>query len=196
MNNKGLYFILGVVAGASGMYLYLTRKNKEEEKNEQIEEPVVEGTAEEVTEETIVVPNNDLVYHKIPVAESGNKIIPDHIINTYKEYRGEVNVEPVRKGDVEGAYYITEDEFGTEFDYDNNSFTCYADGIVTDETDEIIEPGEYLPEDFMDRFEDEDVLYLRDDEKKCDYEVVKDLRLYSEVPRPKRGVINDWSDFE
>jgi hypothetical protein len=195
--NKGLYFILGVVAGASGMYLYLTRKNKEEEKNEQIEEPVVDGTAEEVTEEPV---NNDdedtWVYHKIPVTESGNKIIPDHIIKTYKEYRGEVNMEPVRKGDVEGAYYITEDEFGTEFDYDNNSFTCYADGIVTDETDEIIEPGEYLPEDFMDRFEDEDVLYLRDDGKKCDYEVVKDLRLYSEVPRPKRGVINDWSDFE
>ena len=93
-------------------------------------------------------------------------------------YSGEVIDEPEK---VDKPYVITQNDYGEFGDYMEMSLTYYADGIVADDDDEIIEDVEaVLGTDFQNEFED-DVVLIRNDARKCDYEVVRDDRTYHEV---------------
>ena len=81
-------------------------------------------------------------------------------------------------------YVITPDEFMEYDDYDHISLTYYADGFLTDENDEIIENvAETVGEDALNHFGEyeDDSVYVRNDAKKCDYEILLDQRNYGEV---------------
>lgn len=84
----------------------------------------------------------------------------------------------------EGPVVISPDEFGENPGYDSLSMTFYADNIVADENDEIVEDvndcigfeslthiGEYEP----------DILYVRNDRLRIYYEITRDLRNYADV---------------
>lgn len=93
-------------------------------------------------------------------------------------YSGEVIDEPEK---VDKPYVITQNEYGEFGDYMEISLTMYGDGILADDDDEIIEDvAAVLGTDFEDEFED-DVVLIRNDARKCDYEVVRDPRSYREV---------------
>ena len=83
-----------------------------------------------------------------------------------------------------GPYVITPDEFGEKDNYEQISLTYYIDGILADDFDEPIDDiddvigltavnhfGEYEP----------DSVFVRNDERKCDYEVLLDQREYSKI---------------
>lgn len=92
--------------------------------------------------------------------------------------------EPILKAD---PYVISPEEFGSN-DYDEIGFTYYADHILTDDGDEILEDVEgSIGFDSLNHFGeyDDDVVYVRNDRLKVDYEIVKDLRTYSEVLNDK-----------
>lgn len=78
-------------------------------------------------------------------------------------------------------YLITENEFAEFDDYEAISLTYFADGVLTDEDYEIIHDPEYLVGSFKDWLENEDVIYIRCDERCADYEIAKDIRTYAEV---------------
>ena len=93
-------------------------------------------------------------------------------------YSGDVIDEPEQ---VDKPYVITQNDYGEFGDYMEMSLTYYADGIVADDDDEIIENVvAILGTDFINEFED-DVVLIRNDARKCDYEVVRDDRTYHEV---------------
>lgn len=93
-------------------------------------------------------------------------------------YSGEVIDEPE---EVDKPYVISQNEYGEFGDYMEISLTYYEDGIVADDDDEIIEDvAAVLGTDFIKEFED-DVVLIRNDARKCDYEVVRDYRTYHEV---------------
>ena len=93
-------------------------------------------------------------------------------------YSGDVIDEPEK---VDKPYVISQNEYGEFGDYMEISLTLYEDGILADDDDEIIEDVEaVLGTDFMNEFED-DVVLIRNDARKCDYEVVRDYRGYHEV---------------
>lgn len=93
-------------------------------------------------------------------------------------YSGDVIDEPEK---VDKPYVITQHEYGEFGDYMEISLTYYDDGILADDDDEIIEDVEaVLGTDFMNEFED-DVVLIRNDARKCDYEVARDYRDYHEV---------------
>ena len=93
-------------------------------------------------------------------------------------YSGDVIDEPEN---VEKPYVITQNEYGEFGDYMEISLNLYSDGILADDDDEIIDDiAAVLGTDFMDEFED-DIVLIRNDARKCDYEVVRDYRSYYEV---------------
>lgn len=85
---------------------------------------------------------------------------------------------------VDRPYVIPPEEFG-EFDgYEKISLTYYADGMLVDENDEIVDNvEEIVGEDALTRFGEyeDDSVFVRNDSLKSDYEILLDYRKYSEV---------------
>lgn len=88
--------------------------------------------------------------------------------------------------DMIEPYVIIPEEFD-EVGYETMTLTYYEDGVLAyGDTDEVVENvGELVCEDFADHFgeydEDPDVVYVRNDNLRIDFEILKDTRSYSEV---------------
>ena len=86
-------------------------------------------------------------------------------------------------------YVIPPEKFGEhEEKYTTASLTYYADGVLTDdEYDEPVDNIEELVGDFASHFGEyeDDSVFVRNDITKCDYEILRDLRRYSEVAKSK-----------
>ena len=81
-------------------------------------------------------------------------------------------------------YVIPPDDFGEKFGYDTVSLTYYADGVLTDIYDNIIEDADDLVgEDSLNHFGEyeDDSVFVRNDAKETDYEILRDERTYSDV---------------
>ena len=90
--------------------------------------------------------------------------------------------------DVEKPYVISPDEFDEFDDYQTVSLTYYEDGVLTDDNDDIVDNiTGTVGKDFVRHFGDyeEDAVHIRNDSRKCDYEILRDSRNYSDV-RPRR----------
>lgn len=76
---------------------------------------------------------------------------------------------------------ITPDEFG-EMDYKIVELSYWADGIVTDSKNKRIQDVESLLGNTLERFgeHEPDALHVRNDEKKIDFEILRDLKRYSD----------------
>lgn len=98
--------------------------------------------------------------------------------------------EDMSKDDSEykAPYVISPDEFGMEDEYDQIGLMYYADHILADDNDDLVEDiettvgieslshfGEY----------DDDCVYVRNERLKVDYEILRSLKTYSEVLKDK-----------
>lgn len=86
--------------------------------------------------------------------------------------------------EVERPYIITPDEFG-DCNYSTVSLTYFADDVLTYEADdEIVENrDEIVGNDATDHFGEyeDDSVFVRNDAKKCDYEILYDQRNYHDI---------------
>ena len=84
--------------------------------------------------------------------------------------------------EVEAPYVISLDEFGEMEGYTQISLTYFDDGILSDENGVIIDEPEDIVGDALDHFGEyeEDSVFVRSDPKRCDYEILRDLRSYAE----------------
>ena len=79
---------------------------------------------------------------------------------------------------------ITPEEFGDIDEYDTATYTYYSDGVLTDDMDEPVEDiDDVVGEESLTHFGEyeDDSVYVRNDDRRCDYEILRDLRPYSEV---------------
>lgn len=85
-------------------------------------------------------------------------------------------------------YVISPEEFGEFEEYEKISLSYYADQILADENDELIEDVEDVVGieslTHFGEYEDDSV-FVRNDRLKCDYEILMDQRTYSEVLKTK-----------
>lgn len=84
---------------------------------------------------------------------------------------------------VDKPRVISPDEYG-DCDYTTISLTYYSDGVLADDEDEIVDNVEdTVGADFAEHFGDYemDSVHIRNDRRKCDYEICKDNRSYSAV---------------
>ena len=182
--NKALYFLLGVGVGVAGTYFYLKDKY-EKYTQEEIDsvkeayrtkgEPVSAEPEEEKVEIKNVKPDIDTLF-------------PDKVAKKVKEYKNyatkfERPEDPVHKPFSEEPEIISEEEFGEIDEYEKLTLTYYSDGVLAEElSDEIVENAdELVGSDYIQKLEDSDAVYVRNDIEKTDYEIVKNLQTYKEV---------------
>ena len=142
-------------------YYRKANKELEEQKEEQKEEQ--ENTKkEEVVEETIEEYNN--------IIKHGNYMTTEEI-DEEDDY-----------GDDE-PYIIDPSEFGNNGNYATQTCTYFADGVLVDDVDEVIEDPEKLVGNLhIDIFRDFDAtsVYVRNDWMKMDFEILKDDWFWSD----------------
>ena len=86
--------------------------------------------------------------------------------------------------DVDKPYVITPEEFGELDEYDAISLNYYADGVLTNDWDELIENvDDVVGIDSLTHFGEyeDDSVFVRNDRLKADYEILRDSRNYSDV---------------
>ena len=144
-------------------YYRKVNKELEEQKEEQKEEQ--ENTKkEEVVEETIEEYNN--------IIKHGNYVTTEEIDDEEDDYSDD---EP---------YIIDPSEFGNNGNYATQTCTYFADGVLVDDVDEVIEDPEKLVGNLhVDIFRDFDAtsVYVRNDWMKMDFEILKDDWFWSDL---------------
>jgi hypothetical protein len=93
------------------------------------------------------------------------------------------NAKKIEKEEGPKPYVISPDEFDT-IGYVTESLTYYADGIVADDFDAVIDNvEEVIGLESLQHFGDyeDEVVHVRNDETQIDYEVVMDKRNYHDV---------------
>ena len=94
-------------------------------------------------------------------------------------------VAPKERSDTMNTpYVITPEEFGERDDYETVSLTYFADGILADDTDQMIEDVEdTVGSDSLSHFGEyeDDSVFVRNDDLKCDYEILLDVRKFADV---------------
>ena len=182
---KGLFiFAAGVVAGAvAGAYLVKDKvmadakqeieevreyykSKKESKKEETVEEQPVEEVKEEKEYKTIVENSGYVNYNK-----------PEQIAQ-----HSALEDEP---------YSIDPEEFGDkeEEGWDTMTLTYFADGVLTDDTDEIVEQPEVVVGldnlKIFEEFPDATCVYVRNETWRTDFEILRDDWKWSDLQEPQ-----------
>lgn len=183
MNNGlkiGLSFTLGAVAGVAASWFILKKRYEQiaddeiasfkEEYKERVEK------RKEATERLDRMA--DALKEAADKAESSAKV--DEIIK--KEGYADINEEG-ESGNRKKPYVIRPDELGDE-QYDICVLTYYADGVLTNDYDDVIEDVEgTVGKDSLESFGEyeDDAVYVRNDELEIDYEINKDSRRFVDI---------------
>ena len=98
------------------------------------------------------------------------------------ENEGEEEYEPMSK-----PYVINPINYAEKDDYGCENLAYYADGVLADINDEPVDNIEELVGDALDHFGDyeEDAVHVRNEKLKCDYEILRDDRTFSEYVTKK-----------
>lgn len=178
-----LLFTAGVAVGSLVTWRYF--KSKYEVVEDEIEEKTEEAEGESEEDDPEVLESK--MSHKKPPLKEYVKMVED---NGYmpKTHMEEVE-EEIANGewddkDIYEPYIIRPDEYGELHAYETLSLNYYADGVLTDELDNPIEDVESLvPADFADHFGEyeDNVVHVRNDNLECDYEILRDLRKFTDV---------------
>lgn len=141
----------------------------EEEPVETEEEPKKDIFENHSTEE---LAQTDIREYAARLAESG-----------YTDYANPSTIE--KKGeDIVRPYIIEPDQYGEIEEYDMASLTYYADGVLADDVDERIEDVDSIVgTESLTHFGDyePDAVFVRNEERKTDYEILRVNENYSDV---------------
>lgn len=187
--NKVLWFTAGAVVGVIATSNYFKTKYERiaQEEIDSVKRafsaPQQSEPTEADTEEEIIVkpdPEEVTAYNEIISTQGYGSATTAPVDPIGKEVKG------VRK-----PYVISPAEFDTEDDYEVYSLTYYADGVLTDEQDNPVENvDDMVGRDSLNHFGEyeDDAVHVRNEGMQCDFEILRDLRNYSDVfrngPRP------------
>lgn len=95
--------------------------------------------------------------------------------------------EKIQTSEFVDPYIIDPSEFGEEVGYDTETLTYFADGVLIDDVDDVIEePDLVVGLNNLDIFEEfgASSIYVRNVMYKTDYEVLRDDWKYSDLKEP------------
>lgn len=101
----------------------------------------------------------------------------------YTDYASTVVGKKESESIGEAPYIITPAEFGENEDYTKVSLSYFADGVLADDNNEEVDDVEEIVGDALNHFgeHEDDAVFVRNDAKKCDYEILLDVRKYEDV---------------
>lgn len=107
-------------------------------------------------------------------------------LETIKEngYHKEENKDEGDPDMNDSPYVISPEEFGNRDDHTCVSLSYYADGVLADDWDTVVlDPIEEVGPDVASHFGEyeEDTVFIRNEKRKVDYEICRDLRTFAEV---------------
>lgn len=194
-------FLTGAVAGAAGAWYFLKEKYETlaEEEIESVkaayaarERAVMGDDGEDSPSPQIqrIPEKPDLMGYAKKLQEAGYRDYSSTVAPDKPTSREE---EPLSENPV--PYVISPDEFGEMDGYAQISLTYFADGVVADEDDEPLDDPDEIIGDALDHFGEyeDDSVYVRNDAKRCDYEILKDNRKFHEA-RQNRPPVRDSDD--
>jgi len=192
MNKKinFMMFVLGVAVGSVVTWKYVEKKYEQIAQDEinSVKEVFSKRVAEftedtEDTEEVRIKADN--AKEKPDIIEYAARLRKQGYIN----YSDMVDEKPEEVKDE--PYVIAPEEFGELDDYEIISLTYYADQILADDNDVIVDDVENVVGfDSLNSFGEyeEDSVFVRNDRLKCYYEILLDQRKYSDVIRKPHEV--------
>ncbi len=190
--NKGLCFTMFAVGAATGsVSTWLFVKKKYEKIAQQEIDSVKETFAKKETKSQV---KGTIKYGEEAIAGFDDglrqaaeqaKDKPDLVqyAAMVRKYGGIVGEEKEAVMKDKYPYVIPPEEFGDFEDYERISLTYYADGVLADDNNEVVDDVEDIVGDALDHFGEyeDDSVFVRCDERKCDYEILLDQRTFSEV---------------
>ena len=89
----------------------------------------------------------------------------------------------VYSGGKNGPHVIPPEEFGEKDGYDTITLVYFADGVLTDDDNHPVDDVGIVGEDSLTHFGEyeDDSVFVRNDGLKCDFEILYDMRRYSDV---------------
>ena len=169
-------FAVGAAAGVAVSSIFLKRKYQE------LADAEIQSVKDEFSNERKIFVEKKEAEIKANVAKEKPDIMDyAKIINKegYTNYRKESTKE-----DDQEPYVISPLRFGEMEEYETITVKHYQeDHILTDDNDELLEkPENVLPSDGIeDYIKDDDVVYVRNDILKTDFEIIVVLGPYDEV---------------
>lgn len=208
MNNKLLYaasFMAGAAIGSVITWRVLQTKYNQiiKEEIESVKDAFTSKTEEEVLEdvekefETTVATPTPIISPK-PSLEEYKEIVKGYTdyssISDSEEDEDDNEYFEYEEIDLFAApYVISPEEFGENEDYDTISLRYYADSYLVDDMDELVEDVDNVVGDFANHFGEyeDDSVHIRNDNRKCDYEILKDQRKYLDIVRSNPHQMED-----
>ena len=188
MTNKTAYVVslaVGAFIGSAATWIfakkYYEKISKEEIDSVKKEFSKMRNTSSETSDHE--EKNNDI----------SDKIKPYNYADHSKKEEQDITVKEVN--DVNDPYVISPDEYGEYMDYEQISLTYFSDGVLADEDtlDVIDDIAGTVGDDFADHFGEyeDDSVNIRNDATRCEYEILADLRTYSDALSEKYGRVSN-----
>ena len=194
-------FVVGLVIGS--VLTYYRLKNKVEAEIDEEVDKIKEFYKDKLEKQQAeYFEKEEYLKSKVAVAEDKGSVVSKIInLKDIERFEGEHAEEDVIDTDSDEAsngafevfkddiiaqdkpFVIEEDRVGEYISYDLISLIYFSDGVLTDDWEVPVEnPDETVGKEYVEYFETgEDVVYVRNDKLKCEFEITRDLRTYEEV---------------
>lgn len=173
--NKVFIFTLGAAAGSLLTWKLLEKKYKQiaDEEIASVKEIYKAKYENQHYEEDVESEKiDDIAGVKIAYYKQAADYSNDEAVIEVEQ--GEDRIEP---------YVITPEEYGDKEGYETRSLTFYADEILADENEDIINEPENMIGDALNHFGEyaDFAVYVRDENNECDYEILKHDETFADV---------------
>lgn len=185
--NNGIKAILAFSLGAATGSLVACKVLKN--KYEQITKSEIEAYREYANQRISDACGNDVATTKETkeATDESDDGDPSDLANLIGRYRSDDDRKETAVDKVCGIYVISPEEYGTRAGYDCTSLTYFADGVLADEWDNVIQnPDGLVGEDFETHFGDyeDDSVFIRNEELERDFEILRDLNTFVDTMNP------------
>lgn len=186
--NKVFIFVLGAAAGSLLTWKIVEEKYKRiaDEEIQSVKDAYKnrDKTVKELTNEKTKVANvSDWTMNEVKIEDEREYAnIVEGLSYSKQEEDDERYIVKVDVGEeVIEPFVIEPEDFGEMPGYDTESWSYHIDGIVTDEEGEIVTDYESVVGDIEKHFgeHDDDSVYVRNDNNKCDYEILRYYKPYN-----------------
>lgn len=181
MSNKSLFSLVFIIGAATGSVVtWYLLKDKYEALAQEVFLRREQELKDQSVKKTVAEGIKDADKEKPDLKEYAERLKKEGYTR-YSDFSSDEEEKPVSEA---GPYVIPPEQFGDDEEYEQISLTYYADGVLADENDEVIEDVEdAVGIDSLNHFGEyeDDSVFVRNDARKCDYEILLDQRTYSEV---------------
>lgn len=203
MNNKVINiiaFVAGAGIGSAATWYFLKEKFEKQYQEEinSVKNALFKKYDALNTKEDVDVKKETVPQFAKEDKEQYSKIVKQYDYTQFAQNREEALSEPEEVEEkVSGPYIISPDMYD-ESDYDTVSLTYYADDVLADSiSDEVYDDPYSLVGEFKSHFGeyDDDSVFVRNDDERLDYEIIRDDRRYSDVAGRKYSSVAN-QDFD